>query len=54
MATEAIQAEQDAFVERILGALSVTIDVYSIYLGDTLGFYRLYAGSAPQSVGESQ
>ena len=49
MGTETIQTEQEAFVERIVGALSATIDVYSIYLGDTLGFYQSLAEDGPQT-----
>ena len=49
MATEAIQTERDAFVERIIGAIGGTIDMYSIYLGDTLGFYRTLAEAGPQT-----
>lgn len=49
MATEAIQTEQNAFVERIINALGATIDVYSIYLGDTLGFYRALVENGPQT-----
>ncbi len=52
MATEAIQTERDAFVERVVGALGATIDVTSIYLGDTLGFYRALADDGPQTTDE--
>lgn len=52
MATEATQTERDAFVERFVGALGSTIDVYSIYLGDALGFYRALAEDGPQTTSD--
>ena len=39
-------------VERMVGALGATIDVASIYLGDTLGFYRALAEGGPQTTDE--
>ena len=56
MATESAQTEvsstTDAFAERIVDALGATIDVYSIYLGDALGFYRALAEGGPWTTDE--
>jgi SAM-dependent methyltransferase len=52
MATEADVSDGDAFVDRIIGAIGATIDVYSIYLGDRLGFYRALAAGGARTTDE--
>ncbi|WP_458188187.1 class I SAM-dependent methyltransferase [Haladaptatus sp. NG-WS-4] len=52
MATDATQTEQDVFIERLLDAIAGTMDVYSIYLGDTFGLYRALAEGGPQTTDE--
>lgn len=47
-----MQTERDAFVERVVGTLGATMDLYGIYLGDTLGFYRALAEEGPQTTDE--
>jgi SAM-dependent methyltransferase len=49
MATNTTQVEQDAFVDRLVDAISSTMDVYSIYLGDQLGLYRTLAAEGSQT-----
>lgn len=41
----------DAFVERLFGALIQTMDVFAIYLGVKLGFYRTLAEEGPLDPG---
>ena len=43
MATAATDQERDAFVARLLSSLAGAFDVFSIYLGDQLGWYRALA-----------
>ena len=43
MATSAIEQERDAFVGRLLKSLAGAFDVFSIYLGGQLGWYRALA-----------
>jgi SAM-dependent methyltransferase len=43
MASSAIDQERDAFVGRLLKSLAGAFDVFSIYLGDQLGWYRALA-----------
>ncbi len=38
-----VEAERDAFVERILQAVSGTFDIFAIYIGHQLGLYRALA-----------
>lgn len=38
------RAERDALVERLLQSTRGTFDMFSLYLGDRLGFYRALAG----------
>ena len=40
---------RDAFVERLLRSTSGVFDIFSIYIGDRLGFYRLLANGSPLS-----
>lgn len=41
--TEDETRKRDAFVERMLASTSGTFDIFTIYLGDRLGFYRALA-----------
>jgi SAM-dependent methyltransferase len=43
MSTSSIEQERDAFVSRLLKSLGGAFDVFSIYLGDQLGWYRALA-----------
>ena len=43
MSSHDIEAQRDAFVERLLQATSGAWDVFTIYMGDQLGFYRALA-----------
>lgn len=52
MSTETVSTEtvsRDALIERLFGAVLGMIDIYMIYIGDRLGFYRALAdhGSTP-------
>lgn len=38
-----IEVERDAFVERMLQSVSGTFDIFGIYIGDRLGYYRTLA-----------
>ena len=49
---DAIAQEQDAFVERLLQSTSGTFDIFTIYIGDRLGFYRALAKSGPLTAAE--
>jgi len=44
--SEAYDAQRDAFAERVLGAVNGAFEVFGIYLGERLGFYRALAGAA--------
>ena len=52
MATNVTQTERDAFAERVLDAVGSAIDVYSIYIGDALGFYETLAGGGSRTTAE--
>lgn len=39
--------QRDAFVERMLAATSGTFDIFTIYIGDRLGYYKALADSGP-------
>ena len=45
--TEDETRERDAFVERVLASTSGTFDIFTIYIGDRLGFYRALADNGP-------
>jgi 2-polyprenyl-3-methyl-5-hydroxy-6-metoxy-1,4-benzoquinol methylase len=45
------EARRDAFAERLLNAAIATFDIYSVYLGVKLGFYRALA-DAPATASE--
>jgi len=40
-------AQRDAFVERMLKSTSGVFDIFTIYIGDQLGFYRVLTNSEP-------
>src|SRR5688572_2377666 len=43
MSAEEIAGQRDAFIERILGYAAGTFSLFSIYIGDRLGYYRALA-----------
>ena len=43
MAPPTVEQQRDAFVGRLLQSLTGAFDVFSIYLGDQLGWYRALA-----------
>jgi SAM-dependent methyltransferase len=45
--TDQDAAQRDAFVERLLKSAGGVFEIFSIYLGDRLGFYRALAESGP-------
>jgi SAM-dependent methyltransferase len=44
--------ERDALVERLLASTAGTFDIFTIYIGDRLGFYRTLAEGGPSTAGE--
>ncbi len=42
----------DALVERLFGATLAAMDLFAVYLGDRLGYYRALAGGGPATSGE--
>jgi 2-polyprenyl-3-methyl-5-hydroxy-6-metoxy-1,4-benzoquinol methylase len=47
-----MEQQRDAFVERLLKATAGVFDIFSIYIGDRLGFYRALAEGAPLTAAE--
>lgn len=45
--TEAQTEQRDAFVERLLNSVAGTFDIFSIYIGNKLGFYKALASNGP-------
>lgn len=45
-------AQRDAFVARIFGATLAAIDLFSVYLGDRLGYYTALVESGPATSAE--
>ena len=43
--------ERDAFVERILASTSGTFDIFTIYLGDRLGYYQTLSDKGGPHIG---
>src|SRR4029453_7257653 len=43
---------RDAFVERLFASALGTMDVFTVYLGDRLGLYRMLAEHGPLTAGE--
>ena len=52
MPDDAIAAQRDAFIERFLQSLSGTFNIFAIYIGDRLGFYRALAEGGPSTAAE--
>ena len=50
--TQATEQQRDAFVGRLLQSIAGTFDVFSIYLGDQLGWYRALAEGGALTSGE--
>lgn len=50
--TEPATASPDALVERIFGASIAAMDLFGVYLGDQLGYYRALAADGPATSGE--
>ncbi len=46
-ATTQAAMSADALVERLFGAVLGTMDLFAVYLGDRLGYYRALAGNGP-------
>ncbi|MFC5366493.1 SAM-dependent methyltransferase [Salinirubrum litoreum] len=42
-----VSTDTEAFVERLVTAVAGAFDVYAVYLGDRLGFYRTLADAGP-------
>jgi SAM-dependent methyltransferase len=51
MAASAIK-ERDGFVERLLASTRGAFDIFTIYIGDRLGFYRSLGDQGPATSGE--
>jgi 2-polyprenyl-3-methyl-5-hydroxy-6-metoxy-1,4-benzoquinol methylase len=49
---DATAQQRDAFVERLLKSTAGVFDVFTIYIGDRLGFYRALAEGGPLTAGE--
>ena len=45
-------ASPDALVERLFGATIAAMDLFAVYLGDRLGYYRALADGGPATSGE--
>jgi SAM-dependent methyltransferase len=45
--TSGTEHDRDAFVERVVDSATRTMELYGIYLGDRLGFYRALADGGP-------
>ena len=50
-AVKAVDAQRDAFVERLLKSAAGVFETFSIYIGDRLGYYRALAGAAGAETG---
>jgi SAM-dependent methyltransferase len=49
---ERTEKERDAFVERLLASTRGTFDIFTIYIGDRMGFYRALSEHGPATSGE--
>jgi len=47
MPADTVAQQRDAFTERLLQSVSGAFDIFSIYIGDRLGFYRALADGGP-------
>lgn len=45
-------AVRDALAERLFGSILATMDLFAVYLGDRLGYYRTLAEAGPLTSGE--
>lgn len=52
LAIDAMRQQRDAFVGRFWQSVAGLLDVFSIYLGDRLGFYRALADHGPLTAAE--
>ncbi len=52
MPADEIAQQRDAFIDRLLQSVSGAFDIFAIYLGDRLGFYRALAESGPLTAPE--
>lgn len=52
MSADAMTQQRDQFVERLLKSTAGVFEIFSIYLGDRLGFYRMLAEGGPRTAGE--
>jgi hypothetical protein len=43
---------RDTLVERMVGAVISSLDLFSVYLGDRLGYYQALADGQPTTSGE--
>jgi hypothetical protein len=50
--SESFEKERDALVERLLASTGGTFDIFTIYIGGRLGFYRSLAEDGPATSGE--
>ncbi|HET6870136.1 MAG TPA: methyltransferase domain-containing protein [Solirubrobacteraceae bacterium] len=50
--TDHAPASADALVERIFGATIAALELFGVYLGDQLGYYRALAENGPATSGE--
>lgn len=52
MSAEEIARQRDAFIERFLGYVASTFSLFSMYIGERLGYYRALAESGPLTSAE--
>lgn len=52
LSTDVTTQQRDAFVERLLKSTAGVFDIFSVYIGDRLGFYRVLAEGAALTAGE--
>ncbi len=52
VATQTLDEERDAFVDRLLGSVSGLFDIFTIYIGDKLGYYEALARNGWQTPSE--
>ena len=50
--TDSAVASPDALVERLFGATIAAMDIFAVYLGDRLGYYRSLASDGPATSSE--
>jgi hypothetical protein len=47
-----IEGQRDQFVERLLESTAGVFDLFTIYIGDRLSFYKALTGNGPMTVGQ--